>query len=303
MIPNSIFKHFLLFLFLSIGINTLQAQNNGNTNTAWGVQADLYAVTVDTINGLHATWSNIGDAGRLNLFSPPRFYHVWIEQLQPNGQWIVPQTNAHFYVSDTTWTADAAHLLVDLFSPIRVRVAPFRLENTIQRIASPTAITGLVEHPEDARSSDAIVPISTIDVTCCVITVVVDTKPFTGTPPSNYVKLSTALGSPLTIPVTYNTTVASSLATYLALPTNVGKYVNIEIKQAYNYPITPTTTPFLYANAQTATVIAAKSVVSVNNTSLNNQLPQLVQSIYTRLKQNFNGSPTVDNMTIRIIAQ
>ena len=298
------FKQMLLFILVLIINNNIQAQTRGNGSVAWGVQNDPYTVNVDTVGGLHATWSNVGDAGTLNTFSPPRFYHVWIEQLQTNGQWIVPQTNAHFYVSDTTWTADATHLLADVFSPIRVRVAPFRLETTIQRTASPSAITALVEHPEYTQTSNTVSAASVVNVACCIITIVVDVRPSPTLPlPTGSIKLGTALSNPLTIPITYSSVASVSLATYLAKPSIAGKYVNIETKQTYNYTVLSATTPFLYATAQTATVIAAKNIVSVNNTSLSNQLPQLIQSIYTRLKQNFNDSPDVDNMTIRIIAQ
>ncbi len=292
---NKYLQIIYLCLFMSIFIclckGTLCAQT-----VNWGSQPIGNQVAVDTVGGqLSAKWTNLYNN---TIWSPPRFYHLWIEQRLPNGTWQIPAQNGHFFVSDTTWVADPTHL-PPVGTPIRLRVAAFT-NSTIQQRTSSNTHDVLLENTVDIKTSDEFEVLQTT-YACCIISVVVDNLPTPGCNVASSMRLQNALTMPTNlggVSVTNTSTALdlSDLASWLE-QNHLGRKLSFEVKARTDCATQLSDAePLLYSNAQTAAVIEVRTGQTLNQ--LNYQLPLLLESAYKRLNESYNASSRVDDFQV-----
>jgi hypothetical protein len=265
-------------------VNTkMQAQGG----VVWGAPSPTTPqITIDTVGGIKLKWTNRMGTD-INGFSPPRFYHVWVEQLQ-GGVWIVPASSQHFFVSDTAWVADTGMNLGNPTDPIRFKIAPYRASGALRNTTNTTTTTTppLAEQPQDVITSGRVSPAANIALYCCVITIIVDTRlaPTPTTP-----TLATAITTPSAIPISGVATSLQTLASYLAT-NHAGKELAIKVKQQTATGIQD----LLYANSNTSITLKIDNA-SANLTMLNAKIQQLLPIVQERLKSasypNYATSP------------
>ena len=297
---KSIFFKTLFFACLLTGSllpTTAQAQS-----IIWGVPLNHTAVSVDTTGGrLDATWSNRGINGVLDTFSAPRFYHLWIEQKQANNSWQVPVANAHFFVSDTMWVADQSHGLQNTTAPIRLRVAPFKLE-----FNTTTSSMELTEHPELNRVSMPTLSPTNARHACCIVAIIVDKlAPPVGNPcATNAVTLGYAHTHTNSLPIE---NAAGQLQTSAAfnswLTANyANQKLSLEAKERPTCAVAASAaTPLIYEQSQTAGVISVTNSAATNMDRLNSELDLLLKAIYNRLAAANYSTAQIDAMTVRMV--
>jgi hypothetical protein len=269
---------------------------------AWGTAPQIDIVAVDTTDGIRLAWDNNlnGSAG---AFSDLRFYHVWIEQEVSAGVWQVPGLNGHFYVSDTTWLAESTLPLADTASLIRFRIVPIRSVTSARFSAnnSTTATTTWQEFPQFAKISSPISPISNTVSRCCLITVIIDTRPAGGTCTGG-TTLADALANTTALQVERNgvmqpfATIGQVLAT-----AHPNKLLNIEVKERLDCSIANTQArPLFYQNSTLTVATQTTAVANSNQTLITNQTDKLLDIIENRLKTYYN-QPNVGYMTIKVV--
>ncbi len=269
-------KHFFLIFSILFFISSkiLHAQSG----IVWGAPTTPVLVQVDTIGGgIKVTWSN-RKGTNINGFSPRRFYHLWVEQFDATANtWRIDSTHAHYFVSDTVWIADSLHSLGNNpTDPIRFKIAPYRDSSITMRLLSTS--TELIEHPEDTRTSSAILP-SANNVLFCCIDVVVDTRTVA---PGATNRLGVVALNPDAIIINNNAQL-TALPNWIPSPTLRGKESMINTKQT---TVSGGTTPLLYSNSTTAVSFMFSSTATTADirTTIRQQLAKLLPIVQERLR-------------------
>lgn len=287
--------HYLFTLLCTLFLLQNLAQAQG---IVWGSPVSPQ-VQVDVTNGIKLSWSNRWGTDP-NGFSPPRFYHVWVEQLQ-SGVWVVPADNAHYFVSDTTWIADATRPLGDNpVDSIRFRIAPFRLVSTTPRLQpgttqQTTSTTDLVEFPTNTITSVKVSPTANTASFCC-ITIIVDTR--TATPNASN-RLGLVATNPSTIKV-YDTN-NNPLPVFGSWSPSVSNLGNKEPMLDTKQDVNNSTVPLLYSNSTTSICISTKGLTTsaAIRAVIDGQLKLLLPAVRERLKT--AGYASYDDYAVRLV--
>jgi hypothetical protein len=289
-------KRFFTLLLCCLCAGSMQAQ------ISWGVPPPgAPTVTVDTTGStVNLHWTNrLGN--NINGFSPPRFYHIWVEELDAaTNQWHTDSTNAHYFVSDTSWVADAAHPLgSNANALVRFRIVPYifapLMRSAPNTPPSTQTTSEIIADPSNSVTSTTLRSGSNQSLHCCIIAIIIDTRP---APTSTGVTLGQAVSTPSTsIPSIPNSGTPAGFANLEAyLASYSGSQINLKVMEQIG---ATTFRPFLYNNSSTSITFTAGA--NGNMAQMNAQLSKVLPTTQSVLKS--ASYPNYATSPVRIVAQ